>query len=156
MWKIQKYATNTEAFSDCFKSEEPLDIQIKNWERDLESFCQKAFKKVRIRRKSIKPINSRIKRLLDLKFTNEIFKDGIIGENMKASLLIMMNGIKKNLFIPDVMKLANISTVPKNGSRLELKNERGIFRWTVLRCILMQLIYGYKYNTDDENFSRQQ
>ena len=47
------------------------------------------------------------------------FKDGTIGEDMKASLLTMMNQIKKILYIPEVMKIANISTVPKEGSRFE-------------------------------------
>ena len=87
---------------------------------------------------------------------NELFKDGAIGEDMKMSLLTMMNKIKNTLIIPEVMKIANISTVPKKGSRFDLKNERGIFRCTVLRSILMRLIYESKYDIIDSNMSDSQ
>ena len=55
---------------------------------------------------------------------NELFKDGAIGEDMKISLLTMMNKIKNTLSIPEVMKIANISTVPKKGSRFDLKKRK--------------------------------
>ena len=51
------------------------------------------------------------------------------------------------------MRYANITTVPKRGSRLELKNERGIFRCEIVRCILMGLLYESKYSTVDKNMS---
>ena len=60
-------------------------------------------------------------------YINEIFKDGVIGENLKKSLLLMMNKLKKGKLIPKVMNVANVTTVPKKGSRILLKNERGIF-----------------------------
>ena len=60
-------------------------------------------------------------------YVNEIFKHGVIGDNLKKSLLIMMINLKKKKLIPKVMNYANITTVPKKGSRLLLKNERGIF-----------------------------
>ena len=89
-------------------------------------------------------------------YCDEIFKDGVIGVDVKESLLLMMNKIKENLYIPDVMKIANISTVPKKGSRLDLQNERGIFRCSVLRCILMRMIYNSKYDIIDSNMSDSQ
>ena len=52
----------------------------------------------------------------------------------------MFNLIKKNCFIPKFMKCANIRTVTKKGNLLKLHNERGIFRVSVLRNILMNLI----------------
>ena len=64
---------------------------------------------------------------------NEIFKKDIIGEDLKLSLLFMFNKIKQNKLIPFFVNLANITTVPKRGSRLKLENERGIFRVSVLR-----------------------
>jgi hypothetical protein len=60
-------------------------------------------------------------------FANEIFKKGIIGSDLKKSFLLMFNRLRKNGMIPGLMNFANITTVPKKGSRLELKNERGIF-----------------------------
>ena len=86
-------------------------------------------------------------------YINEIFKHGVIGENLKKSLLIMMKNLKKEGLIPKVMNIANITTVPKKGSRLLLKNERGIFRVSFLRYILMRLIYNSKYPKIDKNMS---
>ena len=63
-----------------------------------------------------------------------------------------MNGIKSNLFIPEQMQLSNITTIFKNkGSRLELKNDRGIFVLTVFRKILDKLTYLDKYQELDNN-----
>ena len=49
------------------------------------------------------------------------------------------------------MKVANITTVPKKGS-----NERGIFRVSVIRSILMRLIYDSKYPEIDAKMSDSQ
>ena len=86
-------------------------------------------------------------------YINEIFKNNVIGENLKKSLLLMMNKLKQKKLIAKVMNFANITTVPKRGSRLELKNERGIFRVSVFRSILMRLMYNMKYPTVDRNMS---
>ena len=51
------------------------------------------------------------------------------------------------------MNYANITTVPKKGSKLLLENQRGIFRTSVLRSILMRLIYNEKYEEIDSNMS---
>ena len=86
-------------------------------------------------------------------FSNEIFKDGIIGTNLKKSLLIMFNKMKNEKYVPSFLNVANITTVPKKGSFLELANERGIFRVSVIRNILMNLIYESKYGKIDQNIS---
>ena len=57
---------------------------------------------------------------------NEIFKKKVIGSDLKNSLLMMFNKIKEEQIIPLFMNNANITTVPKRGSRLLLENERGI------------------------------
>ena len=82
---------------------------------------------------------------------NEIFKKNVIGTDLKQSLLLMFNKIKKSQEIPEFMNLANITTVPKKGSKLHLENERGIFRVSTLRSILMRLIYNEKYEIIDKN-----
>ena len=84
---------------------------------------------------------------------NELFKLDVIGDDLKQSLLLMCNKIKKAKLIPLFMNFPNITTVPKKGSRLLLKNERGIFRVAVPRYILMRLIYNSKYEEIDENIS---
>ena len=51
------------------------------------------------------------------------------------------------------MDYANVTTVPKRGSPFLLENERGIFRVSVLRYVLMRLIYNDKYPVVDANMS---
>ena len=84
---------------------------------------------------------------------NEIFKQDVIGEDLKESLLVMFNKLKQNQIVPKFMNIANITTVPKKGSPLLLENERGIFRVPVLRSIFMKLIYNQKYDEIDNNMS---
>ena len=40
---------------------------------------------------------------------NELFKPGVIGLDLKKSLLQLLNGVKDNCFIPNFIALANIS-----------------------------------------------
>ena len=86
-------------------------------------------------------------------YVNEIFKTDVIGTNLKESLLLMFNSLKKEKLIPKFLNYPNITTVPKKGSKLDLKNERGIFRVPVPRYILMRLIYNSKYPDIDKNIS---
>ena len=60
---------------------------------------------------------------------NEIFKLNVIGDDLKKSLLVMCNNLKKQGLIPKLMNIANITSVPKKGSRVVLKNERGNFEY---------------------------
>ena len=87
---------------------------------------------------------------------NEIFKNAVIGNNLKKSLLMMFNKMKKERFIPNFMNVASITTIPKKGSKLLLENERGIFRLSVIRNILMRLIYNDNYDIIDSNISDSQ
>ena len=86
-------------------------------------------------------------------YINEIFKQESIGENLKQSLLIMFNKLKQKQLIPKFMNICNITTVHKKGSKTDLKNQRGIFRVPVLRCILMRLVYNMKYWEIENNMS---
>ena len=86
-------------------------------------------------------------------YLNEIFKLDVIGDDLKESLILMFNMLKKKQLIAIFMNFCNITTVPKRGSKTELKNERGIFRVPILRYILMRLIYNMKYNLIDSNMS---
>ena len=60
-------------------------------------------------------------------FINEIFKANVIGNDLKDSMLLLFNKLKKEKFIPKFMNKTYITTIPKKGSRLKLENERGIF-----------------------------
>ena len=65
----------------------------------------------------------------------------------------MVNKIKEHDFIPDFMKKATISTIPKPGSKLVLKNERGIFVLSAIRTIFMRLLYNTKSMIIDQHMS---
>ena len=84
---------------------------------------------------------------------NEIFKKDTIGIDLKKSLLIMFNKLKEKKMIPSFLNSANITTVHKKGSKIEPGNHRGIFRVSVVRSILMRLVYDTKYPTIDRNMS---
>ena len=86
-------------------------------------------------------------------FINEIFKPDVIGTNLKKSILTMFNGLREKKLIVDFLNFANITTVPKKGSILDPENERGIFRVSVIRSILMRIIYNDKYPIIDKNIS---
>ena len=65
----------------------------------------------------------------------------------------MFNSLRRKKLIGDFLNFANITTVPKKGSILDPENERGIFRVSVIRSILMRIIYNDKYPIIDKNMS---
>ena len=84
----------------------------------------------------------------------DVFKINIIGEDLKLSLLTMLNMIKDKGNVPDFMRKALIATIPKkNKSRFHLKNERGIFLVNSLRGILMRIFFNRKSDMIDTNMS---
>ena len=85
---------------------------------------------------------------------NEIFKPGVIGEDLKEGLLSLFNGIKDTLYIPDYMNLQNITSLYKSkGSKMDMNNQRGIFILTILKKILDKLIYFDNFEDIDDHMS---
>ena len=85
---------------------------------------------------------------------NDLFKPGVIGLNLKLSLLNMLNLIKETSVLPDFIQWANITSLYKGrNDRLDLSNDRGIFLVTVFRSILMKMIYDDNYDIIDEQMS---
>jgi 16S rRNA C967 or C1407 C5-methylase (RsmB/RsmF family) len=62
---FRKSTSETEDFTKVFLDDAPLKYQIENWRKVLNIHCKKAFKKIRIRKKKIKPINSSIANLIN-------------------------------------------------------------------------------------------
>ena len=58
--------------------------------------------------------------------------------------------------IPDDLKMANITIIHKKSNKVELNNWRGIFVTSVVRGILMKLIYERTYKVIDENMTDSQ
>ena len=83
----------------------------------------------------------------------ELFKDWVIGKDLRISLLVMFNKMKSEMKIPEILRKANITILHKKKDKLDLNNWRGIFVTSVLRAILMKLIYGRTYPIVDKNMS---
>ena len=74
---------------------------------------------------------------------NELFTIQNIGEDLKESILILMNKIKENFQHPKFMSMANITSLWKRkGAKDDIDNERGIFILNVLRMIKDRLIHN--------------
>ena len=82
-----------------------------------------------------------------------IFRKSVIGTDLKESLLQMFNKLKDAGKVPDFMKNAIVTTIPKKGTKLKLENERGIFLVNTIRSILMRLIFNEKYSVFDSHMS---
>ena len=52
--------------------------------------------------------------------SREIFHPSVIGDNLKKSLLIIFNQLKKEGKIPTFMKRTIISPIPKKGSQFKI------------------------------------
>ena len=84
----------------------------------------------------------------------EIFKDEVIGTNLKKSLLILYNKIKQTGIIPAFMRFANIAAIYKGkGEMTCLDSDRGIFLVTIFRTILMKMLYSDNYEIIDGSMS---
>ena len=87
-------------------------------------------------------------------FINELFKAPVIGKDLENAILKMLNGIKRNYFIPENMQMSNITTIyKKKGSKHDLENDRGIFGLNIFKKILDKLLYHEKYPFIDEGMS---
>ena len=86
----------------------------------------------------------------------ELFKEGVIGTNLKESLLMMFNLMKDELVIPECLRTAHVTILHKKKCRMDLANWRGIFVCSVLRNILMKLIYNRTYEKVDDSMTDSQ
>ena len=90
-------------------------------------------------------------------WANELFKDGVAGWNLKISLLDFLNNMKSQNFIPEFVRMADVATIYKGkGSKNELINERGVFIVTIIRSIMMRLIYSDYYQILDKSMTDSQ
>ena len=85
---------------------------------------------------------------------NELLMNDCAGEDLEEAIGILMNKIKETFHLPEYMMRENITTIFKNkGSRLDMKNDRGIFLLTSLKKTLDKLIYIDKFKNIDKNMS---
>ena len=71
-----------------------------------------------------------------------------------TSFMSLLNQTKFSNQLPEVMKLANITSIwKKKNSRLDLANDRGIFVLTVVRMMMDRMLYNEYYPSLEENMS---
>ena len=63
--EFYKITSDTNAFTNCFEDETPLLEQISKWRQVLKTYCSKAYKKIRIRKKPIKPLKQPMASLIN-------------------------------------------------------------------------------------------
>ena len=85
--------------------------------------------------------------------SNDLFKEDVVGNDLKEALLKLFNMIREEQFIPDFFNLSNITTISKPGSKQDMNNQRGIFGMTVWKRILENLLYDELYEIIDDNMS---
>ena len=83
----------------------------------------------------------------------ELFQNKVIGDSLKDSLLIMLNQIKQEGKVPHFLNKTTVTTIPKPGSKYLLTNERGIFKVSIFRTILLTLLYNRNYTMVNANMS---
>ena len=88
---FKKLTTETKEFTECFNNKIPLLEQIENWTKLLNKFCYKSFKKVRIRKKNLKPIKATLKNLINTR--NILMKH---PDNPRNKLII--NDLTKRIY----------------------------------------------------------
>ena len=65
--------------------------------------------------------------------------------------------MKSQNFIPEFVRMADVATIYKGkGSKNELINERGVFIVTIIRSIMMRLIYSDYYQILDKSMTDSQ
>ena len=89
-------------------------------------------------------------------YINELFKEGVAGKDLKQSLLMMFNQMKNELVIPECLRTAHVTILHKKKCRLDLNNWRGIFVCSVLRTVLMKMIYERTYPKVEKNMTDSQ
>ena len=76
------------------------------------------------------------------------------GDDLVEAITKLMNEIKRQGKVPELLQSANISSFYKGkGPRNDMENERGVFRIVILRYILDKLIYNDEYKTIDNNLT---
>ena len=59
--------TNTKEFTSCFENKLPVLQQIEKWRKVLKAHCRNSFKKIRIKKRFVKPIKPEMAKLINLR-----------------------------------------------------------------------------------------
>ena len=70
---FKKLTSETNKVTNCFSNLLPLSLQVKRWRETLETYCKRSFRKIRIRKRKVKPLKSKLMKLIN--FRNELVKN---------------------------------------------------------------------------------
>lgn len=84
---------------------------------------------------------------------NVIFKPNNSSRQFRRAILNLINKITRDKTVPRFIRRAIISLIPKLGSRMKFSNYRGIFLLSVLRGILMKMIFMRNRDVVEENMT---
>ena len=87
---------------------------------------------------------------------SDIFREGVIGSDLKLSLLMMFNRMKDDITIPECLRTANVTMLYKKKCKLDLNNWRGIYVTSALRTLLMKIIHNRTYEKVSSSMSDSQ
>ena len=62
---FKQISSETSLLSNCFLNNKPLEDKFLNWQKELKLTCNKAFKKIRIKRKNIIPLKGEMSKLIN-------------------------------------------------------------------------------------------
>ena len=63
--KFKQLTTETQEFTRCFENSLPVSKQVDLWQEVLETYFKKSFKKIRIKKRNIKPLKAPLKSLIN-------------------------------------------------------------------------------------------
>ena len=137
------------------KYEDILFLKTELWKYRFENLKKKVTNPW-----SLKQLDKAIKSLKNnqtrdpMGLISELFKPGMIGEQLKGATLSLMNSVKESMQVPSNMQLSNITSIwKKKASRMDMSSDRGIFVLTAVRKILDKLTYLDKYPDIDLSMS---
>ena len=120
----------------------PIVPEMEELKKLKETLCSKRLEMASLRKSNPwteKDLNRVLSKLKNNKsrdphqLIREIFKPDVIGTDLKNSMLILSNKVKLELELPVFMEIANIISIYKGkGDKLDLTNDRGIFKYSIV------------------------
>ena len=157
---IMKEAVNH--YKNVFKDKE-ISPELKEYKIEREELCKKRLKETKQNVTSDWTVANVKLVLSNLKtgkskdpydIPNELLRPDVAGEDLVIAITDLMNRIKNELSIPEMLNVCNVTNLYKNkGERTNYNSYRGIFRTTALRSILEKLLYKDEYNGIDNNLT---
>ena len=88
---------------------------------------------------------------------NDLFQEGVAGNDLKTSMLTMFNKIRSEKYFPSFIRKADITSLYKGkGEKCNLNNDRGIFIVSIFRSLIMKMMYTDIYEIIDQSMSDSQ